>query len=280
MRLQRSGKSQRAVRHSRDLARVGLLLAILELAGCAAVSATVQREVAQQQDLSGLSLVHVHGDLLHGDLRVRSGAAQHVRGFCRLVPGSAEPRWNWTTIGAVGSLTIQHGPQHGSQDGTAFLTEQGSGPALVPSADWELTLPSTWPAVTLSWQTGVGNLDLDLTGSAVQVVEVQLEAGDVSLVLGPSHGPLAVRVRSGAGVVRVTLPPDQAAEVRLGEGAWKLFTVGLVGNEDRTVWFSPGLGQTGRPTGPAIILTIELGAGEIFLETSAEEGGQPGLFRS
>ncbi|WP_027459537.1 DUF4097 family beta strand repeat-containing protein [Deinococcus murrayi] len=123
---------------------------------------------------------------------------------------------------------------------TATLPALESGPLTLATASGAVTLraPAAWRAPTLSVSTGSGPVTLRLGEARARRLTVSTQSGDVTGELPrgeagtvtSTSGDLALRLPDGAagtltlrttsGEVRLSLPPDTSARVRLVGGEW------------------------------------------------------------
>lgn len=78
--------------------------------------------------------------------------------------------------------------------------------------DWAVHLPTT-ASLELDLQTGASDAVLDLTRARLAGLRFEAGASSAELHLPPPQGVIAVRIKGGAGAIRLTLSPGTAAQV-------------------------------------------------------------------
>ncbi|MBN1122172.1 MAG: hypothetical protein JXJ17_13935 [Anaerolineae bacterium] len=147
--------------------------------------------------------------------------------------------------GSRGDLSI-------SQGGPDFWFP--TGPGYIGELDLRIT--ESVP-VDLKVDTGVGSLNMDLSGVDLESLKVDGGAGEVVIVL-PDEGAFEVDVNAGVGRVELAVPGSQEARIEIDGGLTSVNLSERFQKVDDDKWETRGFTESS-----GLIISIDSGVGEI-----------------
>ncbi len=149
--------------------------------------------------------------------------------------------------------------RHGSR-GDLSISQEGpdfwfpTGPGYI--GDLDLKITESVP-VDLKVDTGVGSLNMDLSGIDLTSLKVDGGAGEVVIVL-PDEGSFEVDINAGVGRVELTVPGSQEARVELDGGLTSVNLSERFQKVDDDKWETRDYSESS-----GLVINIDSGVGEI-----------------
>lgn len=188
----------------RLIAVLALASALMTAAGCVRVELPVPdyETTTERVDAGGATELQAEIDMGAGDLDITGDATGAMEATFEFGPESLEPKVDYTVDSGRGRLSV-------------------STPAKVdlrPLRDmhyvWDVALASGLP-LDLSVQMGAGRADIDLRGTDLRRLQMDLGAGDATVDLsGGWVHDADVWITTGAGELTVRVPADVGIRLR------------------------------------------------------------------
>lgn len=225
-----------------------VVLTTMSCTGLITVPVGEEREEIRTVELGEARSAQVRVAMGVGDLRLTGGATSGLM--------DARFRYNVGEWRPLVEYTVRDGRGH-------LRVEQPSGPDFVPLGnvryEWELRLQDNVP-LDLRVQVGAGTAELVLGGLALERLDLEVGAGDVTLDLaGDWSRDLEAHIKGGVGNLTVQLPHETGVRVEVTSGLGHVNATGL--QYDGQAYINAAYGRS-----PVVLhLSIEAGVGNIDL---------------